>query len=152
VGADSVAPVVPKVPVAIPNQREGGLSRGFGTFGASFLTVNSEPVLATEGATVSKKSKRRQERGDEELVSRVRELVVADVRAEVRARLDIYVKELWTAVQEVKVRNKVNDRLVVKGSHKVSERSKRHGKGRQKLQNEGEWIIQDTFYSILIVV
>jgi hypothetical protein len=121
----SVAPAVPEVPVAVPGRKEGvssGASAAFGTFRVNFPLVNSDPVSATEGASVSKKSERRQERDDEELVSRVRELVVADVRAEVRAGFDAYLEELRTAVREVKVGNEVDDGLFVKGSHKVSKR------------------------------
>ena len=95
--------------------------------------MNLSSATAAEGATFSKKSNKRQEQDDEELVSRVCELVVADVCAKVRASFDAYVKELWTAVQEVKVRNRVDDRLVVKGSHSVKEKSRRHRKGQRNV-------------------
>lgn len=110
VGADKVAPVVPEVPVIVPDQKEGassGASAAVGKLVGNFRTVNSNSSPVVSGGVVSKKSKRLQERDDEELISRVRELVVAGVRAEVRAGLDAYVEEVRTAVREVKVGNKV---------------------------------------------
>jgi len=133
------------VSVSVPYVREGA-------FGANFPVVNSDPLPATEGAGGLKKSKRRQERDDEDLVSRVRELVVADVRAEVRAGFESYLEELRTVVREVKVGKEVDDGLVVEGSHRVREKSKRRGKWRQKVGNEGKWIVRNTFYNVLIVV
>lgn len=143
-GGSSASPVVPKVPVVIPDRREGsssGASVAVGTFEGNFPAVNSDSTIATGGATSSKKSKKRQERGDEELVSRVRELVIEDVRAEVRAGFEEYAEELQRIVRESRVASKVDDGLVVEGSHRVREKSKRHGKGHRKVQNEGEWII-----------
>jgi hypothetical protein len=148
VGAKLVAPVMPEVPMVVPDQSGGvssGASAAVGTFGGNFPTVNSNLFSLPLPPSGLKKSKRRQEREDEELVSRVRELVIEDVRAEVRAEvragLDGYLEEFRTVVRGVKVGNEVDDGLVVEGSHEVSESSKRRGKGRRKVQNEGECII-----------
>jgi hypothetical protein len=143
-GASSVVPAMPKVPVVVPDRREGsssGASVAVGTFGVSFPAVNSDPLPATGGATSSKKSKKRPERGDEELVLRVRELIIGDVRAEVRAGLEEYAEEFQRVVRESRVASTVDDGLVVEGSHRVREKSKRHGKGHRKVPNESEWII-----------
>jgi len=130
VGAEFVAPGVLVIPVVVPDRREG-------VFGMNLPMENSGVTLPVGEGGVSKKSKKQQDKEDD-LVSRVHDLVIEDVRAEVRTSLDRYLEEFRTVVQGVKVRNKVDDGLVVKGSHKVSESSKRRGKGRRKVQNEGE--------------
>ena len=137
VGAEFVVPGVLEVPVVVPDRREGVLSGETGRFGMNLPMENSGVTLPVGEGGVSKKSKKQQDKEDD-LVSRVHDLVIEDVRAEVRTSLDRYLEEFRTVVQGVKVRNKVDDGLVVKGSHKVSESSKRRGKGRRKVQNEGE--------------
>jgi len=151
VGAEFVVPGVLEVPVVVPDRREGVLSGETGRFGMNLPMENSGVTLPVGEGGVSKKSRKRQDKEDE-LVSRIHDLVIEDVRAEVRAGFETYVKELRVAAQEVRVRSGVNKGLFVKGSHRVSERSRRYGKGRRRQQKEGELVTRGGVYILTVVL